>query len=97
MKHLHKFCNKEDLPWVQLIWSNYYSNGKLPSVVKRGSSWWRSIVKLLDQYKGIFDAEAGVGDTILFWTDLWNGQVLQHTYPQLFSFALNKNLSWGSF
>jgi hypothetical protein len=97
MKHLHKFYNKEDLSWVQLIWSNYYSNGKLPSVVKRGSSRWRSIVKLLDQYKGISDAEAGVGDTILFWTDLWNGQVLQHTYPQLFSFALNKNLSWGSF
>jgi hypothetical protein len=30
MKNLHKFYNKEDLPWVKLIWSNYYTNGKLP-------------------------------------------------------------------
>jgi hypothetical protein len=26
IRHLHKFYNKEDLPWVQLIWSNYYGN-----------------------------------------------------------------------
>jgi hypothetical protein len=35
MKYLHKFYNKDDLPWVQLIWSKYYENGKLPGVVKR--------------------------------------------------------------
>jgi hypothetical protein len=26
MKHLHKFYNKADTPWVQLIWSTYYDN-----------------------------------------------------------------------
>jgi hypothetical protein len=29
MKNLHKFLNKEDLPWVKLIWCTHYSNGKL--------------------------------------------------------------------
>jgi hypothetical protein len=23
MKNLHKFYNKEELPWAQLIWSDY--------------------------------------------------------------------------
>jgi hypothetical protein len=27
MKNLHKFFNKQELPWVQLIWTNYYNNG----------------------------------------------------------------------
>jgi hypothetical protein len=28
LKSLHKFYNKEDLPWVNLVWENYYKNGK---------------------------------------------------------------------
>lgn len=31
MKYLHKFYNKSDLPWVWLIWNNYYSGGRLLS------------------------------------------------------------------
>lgn len=27
MKQLHKFLNKKELPWVKLIWENYYRNG----------------------------------------------------------------------
>jgi hypothetical protein len=37
LKFMHKFFNKEDIPWIQLIWENYYANGKLPSQNKRGS------------------------------------------------------------
>jgi hypothetical protein len=37
MKNLHKFFNKDDLPWVKLLWSKYYSNGKLPCQTKKGS------------------------------------------------------------
>jgi hypothetical protein len=44
-------------------------------------------LRLLDNYKGIAKVEFGSGDTILFWNDLWNGQVLKLTYPQLHSFA----------
>jgi hypothetical protein len=29
--------------------------------------------------------------TIMFWKDLWNHSILQHTYPQLFSFAKDEN------
>ena len=53
LKHLHKFFNREDIPWVHLVWEKYYSNGSLPSSQKKGSFWWRDIIKLLDAYKGL--------------------------------------------
>jgi hypothetical protein len=53
LKNLHKFFNKEDIPWVQLIWEKYYSNGKLPNHARKDSFWWRDNLKLLDTYKGI--------------------------------------------
>jgi len=36
LKHLHKFFNRYDIPWVNLIWELYYSNGSLPSSRKKG-------------------------------------------------------------
>lgn len=30
LKFLHKFFNRSDIPWVNLVWENYYSNGLLP-------------------------------------------------------------------
>jgi hypothetical protein len=83
MKYPDKFFNKVDLPWVKLIWSQYYSNGKLLDHGMKDSSWWQSIMRLLDSYKGIakVDSHSGSyksiakidshsGDTILFWHDL---------------------------
>jgi hypothetical protein len=49
-KNLDKFFNKTNIPWVQLIWNNYYDSGKLPGYIKRGSFWWRDIIQLLTQY-----------------------------------------------
>jgi hypothetical protein len=37
--------------------------------------------------------EFGTGDTILLWTDVWNGSILQHTYPQLYSFAKDNQVT----
>jgi hypothetical protein len=39
MKNLHKFFTKVELPWVKLISSKYYSNGKVPRKVMKGSFW----------------------------------------------------------
>ena len=35
LKNLHKFFNKVDTPWVQLIWDKHYGNGRLPSQIKK--------------------------------------------------------------
>jgi hypothetical protein len=93
MKNLHKFYMKEDLPWVQLLWTRYYSNGKLPGANKKGSFWWKNVQKLLTQYKGIAQAQLGLGDTILFWQDMWNGKILKLSYRELFSFAINAEVT----
>jgi hypothetical protein len=38
MKNLHKFFNKEHLPWVKLIWTSYFSNRHVPDQRKKDHS-----------------------------------------------------------
>jgi hypothetical protein len=78
------------------VWSRYYENGRLTDSTMKGSFWWRSILKQLDIYKGIARVECGKGDTILFWHDLWNNQVLKLSFPQLHSFAKNDSITLRS-
>ena len=47
LKNLHKFFNIMDIPWVHLVWDKYYSNGRLPNHIRKGSFWWRDVLKLL--------------------------------------------------
>jgi hypothetical protein len=89
LKFLHKFYTKADIPWVRLIWENYYGNGKLPGQIKKGSFWWRDIVKLLDKYKNLASVLVAIGDTVLLWSDKWNGNIPAQLFPKLFSFARN--------
>jgi hypothetical protein len=96
MKNVDKFFFKADLSWVKLVWSQYCGNGQLPGSTRKGSFWWRSILQLLDTYKGIARAEYGKGDTILFWHDLWNNQVLKLSFPQLHSFAKSDTITLRS-
>jgi hypothetical protein len=70
LNFLHKFFTKADILWVKLLWTKYYSNGKVPGQVMKGSLWWRHILKLLNTFKGIAHAHVGSGDYILFWKDM---------------------------
>jgi hypothetical protein len=87
MKNLHKFFNKADIPWVHLIWEKHYGNGKLPSHVRKGSFWWKDILKLLDGYKGLASVSVKSGDTCLLWDDLWQGHVPRMAFPELYSYT----------
>lgn len=53
LKNLHKFFNKVDLPWVNLVWEKLYKHGKLPSHIKKGSFWWRDNLKLVSRFKSL--------------------------------------------
>jgi len=90
---MHKFFNKADIPWVKLIWEKYYPNGRLPSIHKKGSFWWKNILKLLDKYKGIANVTAKDGTTCLLWEDCWTGQPLKLAFLELFSFAKKPHIS----
>jgi hypothetical protein len=94
LKHLHKFFNKDNLPWVELIWDKHYRNGKLPSSNKpKGSFRWRDVLKLFDKYKGMASVMIHDRQSSLLWKDLWNGQVREIQFPELYSFAKNKSIS----
>lgn len=54
------------------------------------------MLRLTNLYKGISHVQAGSGETILFWKDKWNGKILHLTYPHLFSFADDENISLHS-
>jgi hypothetical protein len=43
----------------------------------------------LDIFKGIANAQLISGDTILFWEDMWNGEIMKISYPELHSFAID--------
>ena len=98
LKHLDKFYNQKDVPWVKLVWSSYYSNGQVPHAsTDKGSFWWRDILKLCDLFRGISRCTVGNGSTVLFWSDVWNNNLLQDKFPRLYSYAKNKKISVAKF
>ena len=98
LKHLDKFYNQKDVPWVKLVWSSYYSNGQIPHAsTDKGSFWWRDILKLCDLFRGISSCTVGNGSTVLFWSDVWNNNLLQDKFPRLYSYAKNKKISVAKF
>jgi hypothetical protein len=67
LKYLDKFYNRRDIPWVKLIWNTHYSEGEIPHATKdKGSFWWRDILKLSDEFRGIAKCKIGNGTTVMF-------------------------------
>lgn len=97
LKHLHKFFNQSDIPWVRLIWNSYYGDQALTVNTRLVSFWWRDILKLLDPYKNMAQVTIGNGVTASFWKDIWHGMALQNQWPHLFSFVRIEDISVQSF
>jgi hypothetical protein len=98
VKHLQKLYNKEDVPWVQLIWHTHFASGQIPHTSpEKGSFWFRDIMKYADHFRGIASTKAGPGDTVLLWEDVWNNRYLANELPKLHSYARNKNISLAQF
>lgn len=93
LKNLHKFFNRHNIPWVNLIWETYYANGQLPSEHMLASFWWKANLKLVDMYKSMARCNIGDGKSVYLWTDLWHSNCLQQIFPHLFSFAKNTLIS----
>jgi hypothetical protein len=92
LKFFHKFFNSHHLPWVNIIWNSYYTSGRLPGHRRIGSFWWKSMLKLLHNFKGLAYPIISNGRSILFWKDQWNKSIPSQQYPELFSFANNTKL-----
>jgi hypothetical protein len=92
MKYLHKFYNRVDILWVNIIWANHYSNS-LPSVKLVGSFWWKDILKIQGSYKELARVEIGDGKTTLLWHDNWDGMCKSARFLELWSFASIKDIT----
>jgi len=92
LKNLHKFFNRVNLPWIQLIWNTLFSNNRLPNSESRpkGSFWWRDSLKLLSQFKDIAVISVGDGATCLLWHDQWDGASLSLRFLELYSLCRNR-------
>jgi hypothetical protein len=90
LKHLDKFYNKAEVPWVQLIWFSYYTSSVPHAERLCGSFWWRDIVKLVEGFRDVTQIKPGSGDTFLFWSDNWHildsYEPLSSRFPRLFSY-----------
>jgi hypothetical protein len=65
-----------DLPWVNIIWSSHYVN-KIPHSGNLCICfWWKDVLKLVDNFKGVVTVKHGNCNTFLFLRDDWllNGQ-----------------------
>ena len=60
LKNMHKFYNRHNIPWVNLIWETYYSNDLLPGSNWIGSFWWKANLRLIDNFKSF--ARCHIGD-----------------------------------
>jgi hypothetical protein len=93
LKHLNKFCIKENVQWVKLIWDKYYENS-IPHLARdKRSFWWKDILRLNVFYRGVAICDAAKGETIDFWDDLIDGSIHSLIYPNLMHFAKDLNIS----
>jgi hypothetical protein len=90
LKHLHKFYNNFDTPWVKLIRESYYHDLVPHAVSPIGSFWWRNVFSLADSYRAITKCSLGNGTSVLLWSDLWHTHRLEDQFPRLMSFAKDK-------
>ena len=92
IKNLYKFFNKQNLPWVNLLWESYYTTNP-PQGKVEGSFWWKAHLKLIPLFKEVAHSTVGTGETTLFWTDNWHENPLAHQYPELHSFVIDGQCS----
>jgi hypothetical protein len=92
IKCLHKFYNRVNIPWVNIIWATHY-NHSLPSARHVGSFWWKDILKIQDVFEEIAQVEIGDGKFTLLWHDRWDGLRKSVKLSELWSFASIRDIN----
>ena len=95
IKHLAKFYNKANIPWISLVWEAYYQQKVTHLTAARGSFWWKDILKLNAKFGDLAHCIFGKGNSVGLWHDVLFQQPLSATYPHLFQYAVNQNISLG--
>jgi hypothetical protein len=98
LKHLHKFYNQADIPWIKPIWFKYYEQ-KIPHASREVGSFWRKVILRLNPlYRVISHCIIGNGTTVCFWEDRWNSSPLKKQISKTcLLFKVQHNLSSGNY
>lgn len=74
-----------------MVWDKYYTLDRLPvqSSDFRGSFWWKDLLKLLNQFKGLAVVSLQDGKTCTLWHDMWTNGICSQQFPELLSLAKN--------
>lgn len=86
MKHLDKFYDKKNLPWVGMNWINIIKIQAFHHMLITGM-FWNDIFRLIPLFKAISEIQFGRRDTILFLEDQCNRKIMKSPFPTLFSFV----------
>jgi hypothetical protein len=92
LKHLFKFFNHAETPWVQMTWQAYYQNISPQVAGKVGSFWWRDVCGLITNFRSVMTCNPGNGSTALFWKDRWGEELMADRFARLFSFSLDTDV-----
>lgn len=97
IKFLYKFFNRSEASWVKFVWSAYYNVTVPTDDDRRGSFWWRDLVKLIPAFKTSSKGMPGNEDSFSFWQDAWASEPLSSRFPRAFSFAIDKSITLSNF
>lgn len=64
---------------------------------EKGSFWWKDIFRLIPLFRAFTKVIIHLGETTLFWKDLWNDNLLEEEFNTLFTFAKNEGISVQAF
>lgn len=99
MKHLDKFFNKWNLPWVKMLWNKYNDNNTLPphATLEKKLILVKGYFPLIPLYMTITTIQINKGDTALLWKDQWCDNIMELVCPSLYSFTMNEDISVSTF
>jgi hypothetical protein len=98
MKFLHKLYGRQDIPWLNLVWSSYYTSSRVPhGSIEKGSFWWKDVFRLVDLFRG--HAMPRVGDERTILLGRMFGTIIPPNIPSLASFRSpeRKNVLFRNF
>lgn len=97
MKFFHKFYNRHNIPWVDLIWNTYYADTILHATDPCGSFWWKDVMQLSPIFRVVSSVWINYGSSVLFWKDSWHEEIISTYFPRAYSYTTDEDVTVRDF
>jgi hypothetical protein len=87
-----------DVLWLRILKAKYFPLSSplmcLPGSGTSVSQFWRQLLNVRDDFRGLVKFTVGNGESVRFWLDWWTGEgPLATSFPVLFSFVSVPSIS----